>query len=95
MNWEHGSIPGTAKTSGRVLEDWNSAGQRESNQVLSSADCTLDVIPGVHGTPKHCLRGLTAKAVPGSMLAAKRRAWVHTHSLHYEAAEFTAISICF
>lgn len=40
--------------------------------MLSSADCTLGVIPAVHGTPKHCLRGITAKAVPGSMLAAKR-----------------------
>lgn len=61
----------------------------------SSADCTLGVIPGVRGTPKHCLREITAKAVPGSMLAAKRGAFSHAPSLHYAAAVFAAISIYF
>lgn len=59
-------LPGTAKTSGRVLED-----RREVNQVPSSADCTLGVTPGMHGTLKLCLTQTMAKAVPGSMPAAK------------------------
>jgi len=57
-----------------VLEDWNSTGPREPNQVSSSADCTLGAIPGVHGTPKHCLKEIADKSGPGSTLAAKQSA---------------------
>lgn len=62
---------GTAKIPGTVLEEWNSMGQREPNQVQSSVDSSLVTIGNMHSTPSYCCREIMAKTVPGSMLAAK------------------------